>query len=95
MSSLGDVHIGHIVLSLYIPDIFSVLVTAFKDTILAECADLIKDNETDKLLQMYKVGNLFNDFNFKVFIETPTPPPLLILVFKRKSFGKLVGREVQ
>jgi len=33
----------------------SVLVTAFKDTILAECADLIKDNQTDKLLQMYKL----------------------------------------
>ena len=82
MSSLGDVlYISAIVLSLYIPDIFSVLVTAFKDTILAECADLIKDNETDKLLQMYKVGNLFNDFNFEVFI--------------RKSFGTLVGREVQ
>ena len=39
---------------------FSVLVTAFKDTILAECADLIKDNETEKLLQMYKVPYLPN-----------------------------------
>ena len=39
---------------------FSVLVTAFKDTILAECADLIKDNETEKLLQMYKVPYLLN-----------------------------------
>jgi len=34
----------------------SVLVTAFKETILAECADMIRSNETTKLLQMYKEG---------------------------------------
>ena len=28
----------------------------FKDTILAECADMIRNNETVKLLQMYKAG---------------------------------------
>jgi len=33
----------------------SVLVTAFKDTILAECAAMIRSNETAKLLQMYKL----------------------------------------
>jgi cullin-5 len=38
----------------------SVLVTAFKDTILAECADMIKNNETAKLLQMYKAGVRIN-----------------------------------
>ena len=31
------------------------LVTAFKDTILAECAGMIRNNETAKLLQMYKL----------------------------------------
>jgi len=33
----------------------SVLVTAFKDTILAECAEMIKQNETEKLLLMFKL----------------------------------------
>ena len=45
------------------PIYFSVLVTAFKDTILAECAGMIKSNETAKLLQMYKAGiNLIYSF---------------------------------
>ena len=33
----------------------NVLVTSFKDTILAECAGMIRNNETAKLLQMYKL----------------------------------------
>merc|ERR1719153_700505 len=33
----------------------SVLVTAFKDTILAECAEMIKQNETEKLQLMFKL----------------------------------------
>merc|ERR1719422_2263793 len=33
----------------------SVLVTAFKDTILAECAEMIKQDETEKLQMMFKL----------------------------------------
>ena len=32
-----------------------VLVTAFKDTILAECAEMIRQNETERLQLMFKL----------------------------------------